>query len=39
MGYVAVHAVNRTATEQKSSFSMAPVVSPDMTGVAFNFRW
>jgi hypothetical protein len=39
MGFVAVHAVNRTETEQKSSFSMAPVVSPDMTGVGFNFRW
>jgi hypothetical protein len=39
MGYLSVRAVNHTELEQKSSFSMAPVVTPDMTGVAFNLRW
>jgi membrane-associated phospholipid phosphatase len=39
LGYVSVRAVNHTELEAKSNFSMTPVVSQDMTGVGFNFRW
>ncbi len=39
LGYVSVRAVTHTELEAKSNFSMTPLVSPDMTGVAFNFRW
>jgi hypothetical protein len=38
LGYVSVRAVSHTEQEGKN-FSMTPMVSPDLTGVAFNFRW
>jgi membrane-associated phospholipid phosphatase len=38
MGYLAVRSVDRTQAEN-AHFSMAPLITPDMSGVAMTFTW